>query len=397
MPIHARAVTLGDVQIVESVRARVGAMDPFRVDMAIAAAFAVVAVVELLNLDGEGHSRPVTVAAAVIAMSSLAFRRRDAVIAAVVFSVPTVLQAFFDGYLTKNSTTPFVGALLLLYSIGRYSDARRLRDALLVMFVGLAVSLGVEVGFEGPGDFVWIVFLLGLPVLAGRGVRSRALLQAELREKAEQAERDRVERSHAAVEDERVRIASELQELVANGLSTMVVQAQAVPRAVEAGERERAAVALAAVETTGREALTEMRTLLGVLRREDDGVTLAPQPGLARLEALTERTRDRGVAVTLDLHGWRRALPAGVDLTAYRVVEDALEAAVEQGAGSAEVRVRYRPRELQLQVTDDRATGDSGELAGLRDRVGLYGGHLRAERTGEGFRVRGTLPLEEES
>ena len=112
---------------------------------------------------------------------------------------------------------------------------------------------------------------------------------------------------------------AELQELVANGLSTMVVQAQAVPRAVEAGDRERAAVALAAVETTGREALTEMRTLLGVLRREDDGLTLAPQPGLARLEALAERTRDRGLDVSLELHGGRRALPAGVDLTAYRV------------------------------------------------------------------------------
>jgi signal transduction histidine kinase len=200
-----------------------------------------------------------------------------------------------------------------------------------------------------------------------------------------------------AVEEERVRIATELQELVANGLSTMVVQAGAVPRAVATGDTARAGTALAAVETTGREALTEMRTLLGVLRREGDAAKLAPQPGLARLEALAERSRERGLAVNVELHGWRRALPAGIDLTAYRVVEDALDAATGQGAGQAEVFVRYRPRELQIQVTDDRPDGDSGRLAGLRDRVGLYGGHLRAERTGpRAFRVRATLPLEEE-
>jgi signal transduction histidine kinase len=102
--------------------------------------------------------------------------------------------------------------------------------------------------------------------------------------------------------------------------------------------------------------------------------------------------------VSLDLQGWRRALPAGVDLTAYRVIEDALDAARENQAQEAEVFVRYRPRELQLQVTDDRSDGDSGQPAGLRDRVGLYGGHLRAERLESGsFRVRATLPLEDES
>ena len=197
-----------------------------------------------------------------------------------IFAVPTVLQAFLDGFLTKNSTTPFVGLLFLLYSIGRYAEPLRLRNALLVLVPSLFLTLTVEVGFEGPADLVWLTFLFGLPVLAGRALRSRTLLQAELREKAEQAERDRADRAELAVQDERVRIASELQELVANGLSTMVVQAGAVPRAVESGDTARAGTALAAVETTGREALTEMRTLLGVLRREGDAAKLAPQPGL---------------------------------------------------------------------------------------------------------------------
>ncbi len=398
MPIHARADTLGGVQVVESVRNRIRAVDPFRVDVAIAVAFIVVAVVEFAYLDPEGHNRGVTVAAAVVALSGLAFRRRDALVAAVIFAIPTALQAFLDGYMTTNSTTPFVALLFLLYSIGRHAEGRRMRYALVLLIGGIVMALTGEGSWEGPSAVVWLSFLFGLPVVAGRALRSRVLLQAELRAKAEEAERDRAERAELAVEEERVRIASELQELVANGLSAMVVQAQAVPRAVEAGDTARAGTALAAVETTGREALTEMRTLLGVLRRGGDAAKLAPQPGLGRLEALADRSRERGLAVHLDLHGWRRALPAGVDLTAYRVLEDALDAAREHDAQEAEVFVRYRPRELQLQVTDDRSDGDSGQLAGLRERVGLYGGHLRAERLDSGrFRVRATLPLEEES
>jgi signal transduction histidine kinase len=396
MSIHARAVTLGEVRPLESARRRMHGLDPFRVDIAIAALFMLVAAIELYHLDSEGHNRPVTMVAGIICLSSLAFRRRNPLLAAVIFSVPTVLQAFFDGFLTKNSTTPFVGMILLLYSVGRYAEGRQLRATLAILVGSLVLTLGVEVGFDGFSDVLWLTFLFGLPVLAGRSLRSRALLQAELREKAERAERDRAERSRTAVEDERVRIATELQELVANGLSAMVVQAGAVPRAVDAGDTVRAGAALAAVETTGREALTEMRTLLGVLRREGDGAQLAPQPGLARLETLVERTRERGLDVSLGVDGGRRELPPGIDLTAYRVIEDALDAAAENAARAADVLVRYTPRELQLQVNDDRSAGDSDRLAGLRERVGLYGGHLRAGvlETG-GFRLRATLPLEE--
>lgn len=396
MSIHARAVTLGDVQALDSLRRRINAVDPFKLDIAIAAVFMLVAAIELYHLDSEGHNRPVTMVAGIICLSSLAFRRRNPLLAAVIFSVPTVLQAFFDGFLTKNSTTPFVGMILLLYSVGRYTDGKQLRATLAILVGSLVLTLGMEVGFDGFSDVLWLTFLFGLPVLAGRSLRSRALLQAELREKAERAERDRVERSRTAVEEERVRIATELQELVANGLSAMVVQAGAVPRAVDAGDTARAGAALAAVETTGREALSEMRTLLGVLRREGDGAQLAPQPGLARLEALVERTRGRGLDVSLGVDGGRRELPPGIDLTAYRVIEDALDAAAENAARAADVLVRYTPRELQLQVNDDRSAGDSDRLAGLRERVGLYGGHLRAGVLDSGgFRLRATLPLEE--
>jgi signal transduction histidine kinase len=374
------------------------AVDPFRADVALAALFVIAGAIELYFLDSEGHSRPITIAAGVLCLSSLAFRRRDPLIAAVMFAVPCVLQALLDGFLTKNSTAPFVAVILLFFSIGRYADRRQLAIALPVLITSMLVTLATEAGLEGVADFFWVALLFGLPVLAGRALRSRVMLQAELREKAEQAEHERATSAHRAVEDERVRIAAELQELVANGLSAMVIQAGAVPRALSAGDSPRAGAALAAIETTGREALTEMRTLLGVLRRDGDGLALAPQPGVARVGALMERSRERGLDVSLRVEGGERALPPGIDLTAYRVIEDALDAATEQGATQAGVLVRFRADELQLQVSDDRPGGASARLPGLRDRVGLYGGRLRAGRLDDGgFRLRAELPVEEES
>jgi signal transduction histidine kinase len=397
MPGRACRDTLEGVKRLESLRARLRTIDPFKVDVGVAALFVVAGAIEFSYLDSEGHSRPLTIAAAVLCLSSLAFRRRAPLLAAVIFAVPTLIQAPLDGFLTKNSTAPFVGVLFLLWSIGRYADTRQLRIGLAVLIPSLMVALTVEAGVAGVEDIFWVCFLFGLPVLAGRALRSRILLQAELREKTERAERERAASAYRAVEDERVRIAAELQELVANGLSAMVVQAGAVPRALASGDSQRAGTALAAVETTGREALTEMRTLLGVLRRDGDGLQLAPQPGLARLDPLMERNREQGLDVSLRIDGSSRELPPGIDLTAYRVIEDALDAATEKEARSADVLIRYRAAELQLQVTDDRAGGASERLPGLRDRVGLYGGHLRAgELDSGGFRLRASLPLEEE-
>jgi signal transduction histidine kinase len=396
MPTGARGAKLGAMKLVEKVRAWVRAVDPFRVDLALGALFVIASVIELSLLDSGGHNRPITVIAGAVAAIGIAFRRRDPLLAAAIYCVPALIQALLDGFMTSDSTVPFVAVILLFYSIGRYAPPNRFPAAVAVLTVGIMSAIIIEGGL-GLDDSYWALFLFGLPVLAGRALRSRALLQAELREKAERAELDRAARARAAVEDERGRIAAELQTLVANGLSAMVVQAEAVPRTVDAGDLARAGAALAAVEETGRDALSEMRRLLGVLRRNGEGLALAPQPGLARVEALVERTRQSGVDVTLRVEGERRLLTTGVDLTAYRVVEDALEAAGEHGAGSAEVLLRYEPGELKLQVLDDREGDASARLPGLSDRVRLYGGHLRAGRDEAGFRVRARLPLEEAS
>jgi signal transduction histidine kinase len=309
MPIPAREAKLGQVKLMESVRARIRAVDPFKLDLAVAALFVVGTAIDLATIDADGN-RAVTIAAGVVSVAGVAFRRRDPLLAAVIFSVPALIQAFFDGFYTSDTTAPFVAVILLFYSIGRYAEPRRFAPAAALLAAAMLLTLLVEGGLEIEDSF-WALFLFGLPTLAGRALRSRMLLQAELREKAERAELERAERSRRAVEDERVRIAAELQALVANGLSAMVVQAETVPRTIDSGDLVRANAALAAVEETGRDALTEMRRLLGVLRRDGDGLALAPQPGLPRVFALVQRIRDHGLPVELSVSGDRRRLSPG--------------------------------------------------------------------------------------
>jgi signal transduction histidine kinase len=315
----------------------------------------------------------------------------------VVFAVPTAVQAVAGGFLTQDTTVQFLAAMLLLYSTGRYAEGWTFRIAFPVVMAGSATALTIESGLERSEYLFWFACLYSLPALVGRMLRNRARLQSELRDKTEVIERQRADRARSAVGDERERIASGLQAVVANSLSAMVVQAETVPRVLAAGEPARAEQAFAAIEETGRDALVEMRRLLGVLRRDGEGPELAPQPGLGRLEALVQRARDGGLDVTVREEGDTRPLAPGIDLTAYRVVQDALESAAEKGASKAQVLVRYGERELVLGVRDDREGGESDRLPGLRDRARLYGGYLDAAHSGEWFALRASIPIEHEA
>ncbi len=377
--------------------ARMRAMDPFHADIALAAAFVVAAVIEVLTVPSRGDDTAVTVVAGVMAHAGLAWRRRDPLVAAVVFAVPTALQAVAEGFLTQDTTVQFLAAMLLLFSIGRYAEGRTFWIAVPVVMAGSGTALTIENGLERSEYVFWFICLFSLPALVGRALRNRARIQSELREKTELIERQRAERARSAVEDERERIASELQAVVANGVSAMVVQAETVPRVLAAGEPERAERAFAAIEETGRDALVEMRRLLGVLRRDGDRPELAPQPGLGRLDALVERARHGGLEVTVREEGDTRPLAPGIDLTAYRIVQDALEAAAEKGASKAQVLVRFGERELVVGVRDDREGGASDRLPGLRDRARLYGGYLEAAPSGEWFALRARIPIEHEA
>ena len=185
--------------------------------------------------------------------------------------------------------------------------------------------------------------------------------------------------------------------MVSEALASMVGQAGTAEELSRA-RPDGAEAAFAAVEQTGREALGEIRRLLGVLRREDEELALAPQPSLAHLADLVARVHASGLAVELDVEGERSPLPAGVDLTAYRLVQEALGGALEApDARRAAVRVRYAGDELALEVTDDGESPPAGDrpLLGMRERVALYGGDLVAGRVGgSGYAVRARLPLE---
>jgi signal transduction histidine kinase len=240
--------------------------------------------------------------------------------------------------------------------------------------------------------------LVALPIAAARAFGQHARLQALLEERAAQLEVQRDERARLAAAQERERIAGELHDVVAHGVSAMIVQAGAARRLVarpDGGDAARRAIEQA--EASGRAALDELRRLLGVLRRGDEELALAPQPSLARLGGLVARLRDEGLPVTLAVEGEPAPLSPGLDVTAYRIVEEALgEVLRRDAAAPTEVRVRWSGRTLELEVTGaGDGLVDGGERFGLRERVALFGGELVAgRRRGGAWTLRARLPLE---
>jgi signal transduction histidine kinase len=220
-------------------------------------------------------------------------------------------------------------------------------------------------------------------------------------ELAEALDRERIEEGRIAVAEERARIARELHDVVAHAMTTIVIQAGGERLHLDPSQ-ERTGETLRGIERTGRQALDEMRRLLGVLREGDDEPALAPQPSLARLDELVEHLGRTGLAVDLRVVGKPAELSPGLDVNAYRIVQEALTNVLKHaGADSATVVIAYEERTLAIEVTDDgrgdNRNGAGGHgLTGLRERVALYGGQLEAgERPGGGgFAVRAQLPLQ---
>jgi signal transduction histidine kinase len=235
----------------------------------------------------------------------------------------------------------------------------------------------------------------------GDGARRRQEAVAAARQRAAELEEAREELARRAVTEERLRIARELHDVVAHSMSIIAVQSGVGVHVLDS-QPEEARKALAAVEATSRQALVEMRRLLGVLRQEaEPRGSLAPAPGLAEVEALAAEVARAGVRVEVHIEGTPCELPAGLDLSAYRIVQEALTNVVRHaGPATARVAVRYSPGQVALEVVDDgRGPGaeDRGGhgLAGMRERAALYGGTLEAGPVpGGGFRVAATLPVE---
>jgi signal transduction histidine kinase len=372
-------------------------LDPLRADAFLAALFLLECAVELAITLPPHPPDVVLVAFALVAMgAAIALRRQLPLTSSLAsWSVFLAINGLPGAY-NDHLISAFFVMIFLSWSVGRHADEQR---ALISLVAGTALAVTAS-SVDNYDDSLTnvlstIAFSVWAPVLIGRFMGHRAHLHATLRTKAAALEAERTDHARTVAADERTRIAGELHDVVAHALSAMVVQAGGARRLAER-DPGQAAVAFAAVESTGREALTEIRTLLGVLRREDEEIALAPQPSLRHVAALVARARTAGLPTELEIDGEPHELPAGIDLTAYRVVQEALRGAAEQGAaGAARVRLRYAGDHVELRVDDD-GSAPARELPGIRERVGFYGGALRAgaRREGGGHSVRARLPVE---
>jgi signal transduction histidine kinase len=302
--------------------------------------------------------------------------------------------------------------VVTVFSVGAYAEPRRaaVGCALVIgwFWLGALIDNAQHPGRRGPSDFVFVSVVFGGAWLLGRALRGRGERAAQLEQRAAQLEADQQAKAHAAVAAERARIARELHDVIAHSVSVMVIQAGAAEQLLEKTP-ERARGPLLAVQDTGRQTIVELRRLLGILRDDGQELSLAPQPGLAGLELLLEEMRQAGLPVQLQVEGQPWPLPPGLDLTAYRIVQEALTNSLRHaGPAQAEVILRYQDHAVELEILDDgRGPGSrdgSGEqsghgLAGMRERIALYGGTLeagpRATTPGAaraGYVVRARLP-----
>jgi signal transduction histidine kinase len=331
----------------------------------------------------------------------LIWRRRwpVAVLALVVVMGPTLGLVN-----TQGGVISFVlAAILAAYTVGRELDPPR-------TWWGPALTIGFNwVAFGAVGgelsDFVFVAILYGGAWAVGYTIRRRSLEVDELTRQADELLRDHTERERRAVEQERARIARELHDIVAHSISVITIQAQTVRHQLGPANEEQIE-ALRGIETTARQAMAEMRRMLGVLRVQNDPLELTPQPGLEQVSRLITEARAAGIEVKVTTEGRHTPVPAGISLTAYRVIQEALtNVRKHTGTSCAEVLVRYGADALEIQVDNDgpersrasiedmRSGGGHG-LAGMRERVRLFGGEFSAgpQRAG-GFRVHVSLPL----
>jgi signal transduction histidine kinase len=340
---------------------------------------------------------------AVVTCAPIAFRRR-APLTALVISGAGILVILVVGW--PEGTLP-LAPLVLTYSVGAWCPLRKAVVGLVIITATIVVIwLSDSPGLNDAADVLGVVGQFGAVWAIAVALRNRrAAGDALQREADERAEAERQSAARALAE-ERLRIAQELHDVVAHSMSVIAVQAGVGAHVVD--ERpEQAKAALEAISATSRGTLTELRRLLGVLRDSDGARSSAPAPGLVDLPRLVDEVRAAGVPVNLRVEGAPDCVHAGVELSAYRVVQEALTNVIKH-AGTptrVDVTVRYLPGSLAVEVIDDgrglaaRSPGDgpadgSGNgLVGMRERVELWGGELSAgPATGGGFRVRALLP-----
>jgi signal transduction histidine kinase len=298
-------------------------------------------------------------------------------------------------------------SLFLAWIVGTYSvAAHEPNDRALWGLLAAALMTGFVAaagGFADQSTIISVWIFLGAAWGLGRGIRSRDERAQALQARAEHLTAEQESQAQRAIAEERRRIARELHDVVAHDVSVMVVQAGAAQR-VLSQDPERAREAMFSIETSGRQALVELRRMLGVLRASDARGSIEPQPVLARVGELVEHVRDAGIEAGLHIEGEPRGLSAGADLAGYRIVQEALTNVLKHaGATAVDITIRYSPAALELNIRDngggrrdERAPGHG--LIGMRERVAMFGGTLSAGKAPEGgFAVAAHIPLESEA
>jgi signal transduction histidine kinase len=364
-----------------------------RGDEVLAAALTALVLLEIVLGEGSGWAK-VAAAAAGVALGAAAARRSRAplLLLGLVLAVSFAALALPASERSDDPVGVFVFLLLAVYSAAAHTSGRRtlLAGAMTLAFYVIDLVAFDPAGIT-PEGIVFYALLYGAPWVAGRAVRQRRLNDTQL-------EHERA-RAAAAIAEERARIARELHDVVAHSISVMVLQARGGRRVLDS-EPSDARDAFGTIERTGQQALDEMRRLLGMLRRSDEEIALAPQPSLRELGRLVEQVRAAGLPVQVTVEGEPRELPPGVDLSAYRIVQEALTNVLKHaGPARARVVLRYGADDFELEIADDGpgtgyGSGAGFGLVGMRERVSVYGGEFEAGRRPEGgYALRVRLPI----
>jgi signal transduction histidine kinase len=381
---------------IEAIRA----IDVRPVDVAVAVGLAVLSLPAVVGgAPGIGASVPVTALLLALQSLPLIVRRRfplEVMLIVVTASIVHIAILPADQELQAG-----LGILVAIYTIGERLDRRTSVGLTALTGVIVAILFVSRAGvFDVLQSLIQTELILGVAWLVGDAARIRRLYAASVEEQSRQAEREREERTRRAVLEERERIARELHDVVTHHVSVMVIQAGGGLRAL-ARRPDDARSALEAIAGTGRQALTDMRRMLGILGERE---AQEPMPGLDRLPELIEQVRSAGLVLDLTVDGNPRSLDPGLELSAYRIIQEALTNSLKHGAERATVMVRYEPTTLGIAIEDARgsdrrpalepAHGGRG-LVGMRERVAMLRGTFAAEPTATGFRVTAQLPTDE--
>ena len=381
---------------------RLRQLDPMVWDSLLAATLVVVGVVALATgtLDSL-HDRPPDALGyllVVVGMGCLAWRRRHPI---VVLGVAATVTTVFTALRYPSGPLP-IACLIALYTVATLASRRRSLETVGFVGVLIVVNVVIDNGSLDPGSLFSNALIFGGAYVVGDNIRVRRAYLRQLELRAADLERTQAEEAERAVAQERLRIARELHDVVAHAMSVVAVQSGVAAHVIDQRPAE-ARQMLDNISATSRDALDEMRRLLGVLRSDsDDPGARAPAPTLEQLDDLIATIETAGVSVELEVEGERPPVPAGVDLSAYRIVQEGLTNVLKHaGSATAGVRVHYETDAVTVEVVDDgRGSaaprgGDGGHgLVGMRERVAVYGGTLDAgPQPGGGFRVVARLPM----